>query len=687
VKLVDMGLARLHQVESGADDLTQSGVTLGTFDYISPEQARDPRLADVRSDIYSLGCTLYFMLAGRAPFPDGTALQKLIRHNSDDPPDVRLFRPDIPEELVTLLSRMLAKKPEQRFQSPAEIMQAINRIAQRLHLSLGVSSSARIPLKWTQPVSEPAPWWQRVTPLALATLILAVLALLPERWPGEAVPILALPSHAVKVTTVPVDQPTPKHFKSSTLDQNDSPPAKSVGQDALPLQSEEKSGESPTIAAINESPVEVEGPSETVPTIDSPDIDIVTTPIAIIKPRVIVGQITSDDAIVVSTFAEACRYASQHPDVEEIELAFNGKKIVPASLEIASQRLTIKAAGEYKPELVLQPSPDDDERRLIRMTMPGGQISWQGVQIRFDVPTSSRDWVLFQYASESMLDFHRCVLTIVNTSPAMIKHSPEVSFFEPGPRATTTTQSKQDPVVPRIDLRQCVLRGDGAVIRLREDAPLRCQLLDSFVATSEHLLESAGTATLPGASDTISLNLERSTVVTLSGFLLCGTQLNRPFRLPVRVDQHSCVVVADSAAPVIEFREPGFSDIPPISFSGPNNYYPKSNIFFRHVFRQDSALPKDHGFGSLPAWAVELITSQSTLASPAPETPTHEHLPTDYVLKSPADTNAGCNPSQLPSVEGSVRRPIMGATNMGTMKPDPLMPMISDDKPATRPSP
>jgi eukaryotic-like serine/threonine-protein kinase len=68
IKLVDMGLARMHQVESSSDDLTASGVTLGTFDYISPEQARDPRIADSRSDIYSLGCTLYFMFAGRPPF-------------------------------------------------------------------------------------------------------------------------------------------------------------------------------------------------------------------------------------------------------------------------------------------------------------------------------------------------------------------------------------------------------------------------------------------------------------------------------------------------------------------------------------------------------------------------------------------------------------------------------------------
>ena len=77
-KLVDMGLARLHQVAHADNDLTASGVTLGTFDYISPEQARDPRSADVRSDMYSLGCSFFYMLTGRPPFPDGTVLQKTI---------------------------------------------------------------------------------------------------------------------------------------------------------------------------------------------------------------------------------------------------------------------------------------------------------------------------------------------------------------------------------------------------------------------------------------------------------------------------------------------------------------------------------------------------------------------------------------------------------------------------------
>ena len=100
-KLVDMGLAR--RFERGGDNgLTQSGMTLGTFDYISPEQARDPRDVDVRSDLYSLGCTLFQMLTGRPPFPGGTVLQKLIQHQEEPPADVRTLNPQVPVELPAI---------------------------------------------------------------------------------------------------------------------------------------------------------------------------------------------------------------------------------------------------------------------------------------------------------------------------------------------------------------------------------------------------------------------------------------------------------------------------------------------------------------------------------------------------------------------------------------------------------
>src|SRR5262249_56216706 len=88
-----------------------SGTLLGTPDYVAPEQARDPRCADIRADIYSLGCTLYHLLAGRPPFPTGTPLQKVLAHQECSPPALAAVRGDVPQALTYVLDRMLANDP------------------------------------------------------------------------------------------------------------------------------------------------------------------------------------------------------------------------------------------------------------------------------------------------------------------------------------------------------------------------------------------------------------------------------------------------------------------------------------------------------------------------------------------------------------------------------------------------
>src|SRR5258708_4548154 len=129
-KLVDMGLARSlgPQDDNG---LTHSGVTLGTFDYISPEQALEPRSADVRSDIYSLGCTFYHMLTGQPPVPEGTAARKLHFHEHELPVDPRQLNPDVPDDVAAILSRMMAKNPRDRYQKPEHLVEELLRVAQK----------------------------------------------------------------------------------------------------------------------------------------------------------------------------------------------------------------------------------------------------------------------------------------------------------------------------------------------------------------------------------------------------------------------------------------------------------------------------------------------------------------------------------------------------------------------------
>ncbi len=129
-KLVDMGLARTTELDKSSHDVTASGVTLGTFDYISPEQAKDPRDADVRSDLYSLGCTWYYLLTGQPPFPEGTALQKLLKHGSERPEDPRHFRDDLSPELVAILYKMMAKKPVDRYQRAMDLISDLHLLAE-----------------------------------------------------------------------------------------------------------------------------------------------------------------------------------------------------------------------------------------------------------------------------------------------------------------------------------------------------------------------------------------------------------------------------------------------------------------------------------------------------------------------------------------------------------------------------
>ncbi len=126
VKILDFGLAVLADVGEREGGLTGQNVVLGTPDYIAPEQAEDSHAADVRSDIYSLGCTLYHLLTGRVPFPGDSVLRKLDAHRNQEPQPLRTIRPEIPAELAAVVARMMAKRPADRYQTPAEVVAALD---------------------------------------------------------------------------------------------------------------------------------------------------------------------------------------------------------------------------------------------------------------------------------------------------------------------------------------------------------------------------------------------------------------------------------------------------------------------------------------------------------------------------------------------------------------------------------
>jgi tRNA A-37 threonylcarbamoyl transferase component Bud32/tetratricopeptide (TPR) repeat protein len=127
IKILDFGLAGVvGEREAPSAALTGAGTTIGTADYMAPEQARDSHAADIRADIYALGCTLYHLLAGRPPFPGpGTPVEKILRHVTDEPTPLRQLRADLPADLDAVVARMMAKDPADRYQTPAEVAAAL----------------------------------------------------------------------------------------------------------------------------------------------------------------------------------------------------------------------------------------------------------------------------------------------------------------------------------------------------------------------------------------------------------------------------------------------------------------------------------------------------------------------------------------------------------------------------------
>ncbi len=122
VKLMDLGLAMVNEEKEGFSvTVANEEKVLGTADYLAPEQAVDSHLVDSRADLYALGCTFYFLLAGQPPFDEGTLAQRLLAHQTKEVPPLSQYRSDVPKALCDLIDRMMTKDPEQRIQSAESV--------------------------------------------------------------------------------------------------------------------------------------------------------------------------------------------------------------------------------------------------------------------------------------------------------------------------------------------------------------------------------------------------------------------------------------------------------------------------------------------------------------------------------------------------------------------------------------
>ncbi|HVS34027.1 MAG TPA: serine/threonine-protein kinase, partial [Gemmataceae bacterium] len=183
IKILDFGLARLAMATEVAEPtaspdggapvtpLTMAGSVMGTADYIAPEQANDSHKADIRADIYSLGCTLYQLLTGRTPFVGGSALDKVMRHTADQPDAPGKLRRGLPAGLPAVVLKMMAKDPAKRYQTPAEVASGLVPFASRrrkrwplITAAAVVVAAAALVVPLILPNKRPAPPAHSVVP-------------------------------------------------------------------------------------------------------------------------------------------------------------------------------------------------------------------------------------------------------------------------------------------------------------------------------------------------------------------------------------------------------------------------------------------------------------------------------------------------------------------------------------------
>jgi serine/threonine protein kinase len=124
IKLLDLGLARM-QADQPSNGLTRLGTVVGTPEFLAPEQAVNSRTVDIRADLYSLGCTFYYLLTGQPPFRGNSLNDLLLKHAMEAPPPLETFRSDVPPVIQGIVRKLLAKRPDERFQTPAELVAAL----------------------------------------------------------------------------------------------------------------------------------------------------------------------------------------------------------------------------------------------------------------------------------------------------------------------------------------------------------------------------------------------------------------------------------------------------------------------------------------------------------------------------------------------------------------------------------
>jgi serine/threonine-protein kinase len=538
-KLVDMGLARFHGLQPNGD-LTASGVTLGTFDYISPEQARDPRTADVRSDIYSLGCTLYFMLTGRPPFPDGTVLQKLLQHNSDDPIDPREFNPDLPAALTTLMRKMLAKDPARRYQTPTELVADLVHFSEQFGLRQG---DMQLTSNWTETGGGPTAVTRHLTWLVPALgLIVAFFALewwgrrTDDRWTENWAK-----AHAAQSAVAP---PPRSGGNNRNIRINGATTAAAVAPNAVAS----ATSQAPGTSAVG-SPAD-------------PILPLPSTAAAGVLPAPRDGVLVVCDSPGDGRYTSlrAACFAARNGDV--IELCYDGPRI-EKPLALSNLKVTVRGGTGFRPIVRFEPGdvliPNAPHAM---MTVVGSRMEIVGVDVDFVVPSPqdvpADSWSLFDLQQAEHLGLERSTITIRNAAADGRSYHPDAAVFSmsspPGMTAgmmTDDMNAAQEPVEIRLD--DVLVRGEASLLRSTDLQAASLVWSNGVLAVADSALVVRGGQMMPREAP-VRLDLHHVTAAVGGEWIKVTNGFDAPFLPALAVRCADSILLSTSGRPLLDYE-------------------------------------------------------------------------------------------------------------------------------------
>ncbi|HEY4263247.1 MAG TPA: protein kinase, partial [Schlesneria sp.] len=655
VKILDLGLARQIEDSSG---LTEEGSGMGTPDYMSPEQFSDARRADIRSDLYSLGCTWYHLLAGKPPFDGGNAVSKGIAHMQQSPTSIQVLVPTVPVEIAAIIEKLMAKKPAERYQTPKALLADVSKLVIEDPDATGVwnPNKAAVPLEVApeEPISIGTP--QALAEADSETLITVphttVPAFLLHLVPVMAALVLggayfairALVQRDAEVIPVVMDVPP----RSDALAARVEPPPNA---EIEPAPAEQQKADPVDKVDINDVPKEavvlepvVKPVAEAVEKMDPAPVQVDANPAPMLEaPR---APKTWD----VTSGPELHAAIEQAATGDTINLETT-RSIEVRALTVDSKRLTLRCTKSPKHCLLEFVASNDNSGREGLVITKNAELILENVDLYLDVSSrtaTDAELTWFQL-NHSNLRLINCSVTVERgTSEG---RTPVVFATVKGERPWNPEAQGEPPVPLQVSFHKCFVRGAHTVAMINS-RQAQVTFDESIICGPRELVHAFHTAPLEFAHQKVSVEVGSCTL-DLGGPVFRID--SRPFALKP--------VVMDLALRKSWILSPRIgSDLPPQVFwespvtdqvvSSALHWTGDANIYYQ---RADGLVTKTPAgpiavLVKIPDdWSLQSLgaeTNWRVFRTPLklPRGPWHQRLPDDYRFAK----EGGADPMRVP---------------------------------------